>query len=99
MFSSPRTRHAKSLGAEEEVGGIEVLLFSRTVCRSGAIWQRGEANYCISLATCKDAMPIAHGLLVTQGGFRDNARLFERTAVTMNLHEYQAKDIFRSYGI
>ena len=26
-------------------------------------------------------------------------RLFVRTAVTMNLHEYQAKDIFRSYGI
>ena len=26
-------------------------------------------------------------------------RLFVPTAVTMNLHEYQAKDIFRSYGI
>ena len=26
-------------------------------------------------------------------------RLFARTAVTMNLHEYQSKDIFRSYGI
>ena len=37
-------------------------------------------------------------MLVTQRNFRDNAR-FARTAVTMNLHEYQAKDIFRSYGI
>src|SRR5579859_5209639 len=26
-------------------------------------------------------------------------RLFARKAVTMNLHEYQSKDIFRSYGI
>jgi len=38
-------------------------------------------------------------LLVTHHDFRENARLFARTAVTMNLHEYQAKDIFRSYGI
>jgi succinyl-CoA synthetase beta subunit len=38
-------------------------------------------------------------LLVTHHYFRENARLFARTAVTMNLHEYQAKDIFRSYGI
>jgi len=38
-------------------------------------------------------------LLASQGDFRENARLFARTAVTMNLHEYQAKDIFRSYGI
>src|SRR6267378_2956302 len=37
-------------------------------------------------------------MLVTHREFRDNAR-FARTAVTMNLHEYQAKDIFRSYGI
>jgi succinyl-CoA synthetase beta subunit len=38
-------------------------------------------------------------LLVSEVDFRENARLFSRTAVTMNLHEYQAKDIFRSYGI
>jgi succinyl-CoA synthetase beta subunit len=44
-------------------------------------------------------MPTVHGLLVRQGLFRENARLFARMAVTMNLHEYQAKDIFRSYGI
>jgi succinyl-CoA synthetase beta subunit len=38
-------------------------------------------------------------LLATHRDFRENARLFARTAVTMNLHEYQAKDVFRSYGI
>ena len=38
-------------------------------------------------------------LLVTPDDFRENARLFAWTAVTMNLHEYQAKEIFRSYGI
>ena len=39
-------------------------------------------------------------LLVTHPFFRENARpLCGRTAVTMNLHEYQAKDIFRNYGI
>jgi succinyl-CoA synthetase beta subunit len=38
-------------------------------------------------------------LLVTYRDFRENARLFARTAVTMNLHEYQAKDIFRSFAI
>ncbi len=37
-------------------------------------------------------------MLVTQRNFRENAR-FACTAVTMNLHEYQAKDIFRGYGI
>ena len=38
-------------------------------------------------------------MLATHRDFRENARLFAWTAVTMNLHEYQAKDIFRSYGI
>jgi succinyl-CoA synthetase beta subunit len=51
------------------------------------------------LAIRKAATRIAYSLLVRQGDFRENARLFARTAVTMNLHEYQAKDIFRSYGI
>jgi succinyl-CoA synthetase beta subunit len=51
------------------------------------------------LAILKAATRIAYSLLVRQGDFRENARLFARTAVTMNLHEYQAKDIFRSYGI
>src|ERR1700722_8252461 len=37
-------------------------------------------------------------MLVTHRDFRENAR-FARTAVTMNLHEYQAKDVFRNYGI
>ena len=37
-------------------------------------------------------------MLVTHRDFRENAR-FARTAVMMNLHEYQSKDIFRGYGI
>jgi succinyl-CoA synthetase beta subunit len=47
----------------------------------------------------KAASSVPHALLASHGVFRENARLFARTAVTMNLHEYQAKDIFRSYGI
>jgi succinyl-CoA synthetase beta subunit len=38
-------------------------------------------------------------MLVTRGDFRENAPPFRVRRVTMNLHEYQAKDIFRSYGI
>jgi succinyl-CoA synthetase beta subunit len=45
------------------------------------------------------ARHVAFASLVTQGDFRENARLFARTAVTMNLHEYQAKEIFRKFGI
>src|ERR1700729_3403855 len=59
------------------------------------------------------AQPIT--LLVSAGDFRENARFARaeraagcaahapcrhcRRAVTMNLHEYQAKDVFRHYGI
>jgi succinyl-CoA synthetase beta subunit len=36
--------------------------------------------------------------LVTPANFRENGR-FPSRMVAMNLHEYQAKDVFRSYGI
>ena len=81
------TRQARSLGAAEVVTVLAGMAGGKTTPFRVFLGRR-EAQHCQGSV-----------LLATGGDFRENAPLFAYGRVAMNLHEYQAKDIFRSYGI
>jgi len=59
-----------------------------------------EAGDSSTFACGRNATPIAaRTALATHRRFRGKCGLYTRRAATVNLHEYQAKDLFRSYGI